>query len=94
MEEVQSEGVALDGEGYLRRDGVVVEGMTIFDHDAKRCGGRSREVEETSNACLDEVMGTSSIHENHDAVVPDRAEEAECLGCGRTFHGIEANLGD
>lgn len=86
--------MGLNGEGDLRGYGVTVKGVAVADHDAERGGGGSGEVEEAGNPCLDEVMGTSSIHEDDDTVVANGTVEAECLWGGRAFHGVEAYLGN
>lgn len=84
----------MNGEDDLRGNGVAVEGVVVADHNAERGGGGSGEVEEAGNPCLDEVMGTSSIHEDDDTVVANGTVEAECLWGGRAFHGVEAYLGN
>lgn len=53
---------------------------------------RSRQVEKHGNACLDEVVSTSSINQNNKTMVAEKTIEAKGSRHHSAFHGVQANM--
>lgn len=93
MEEVKGKVVTLDCEGDLRTCGAIVQKVTVSDHYLQcRCGGGG-EVKKFSNPHLNEIIGTTTIVKDHDAMMRDLAIDMKGFEHQYPRQNTKTNLG-
>ena len=91
--QISGKGMALDVDGGVRVDFVALNFIAIDDEDTEGQRGCGWEVQVPDQPSLHEVVRAPTVDEDHDGLVGDAAQHAQCFWGGLTRQRTKIDLG-